>query len=402
MTTTKYHLAVLCASISAFLDLYSTQAIYPALHSRFGIGPAGTGALIMASTIGIAVASPLAGLLTERIGSRKASFIGLVLLILLSFSVSFLKDLHWLLGIRFLSGLVIPIVLSSLLASVHLTSEVGDEVSVSATYVSGTIIGGIAGRYLPALLVPLLGWTPASIVFSGVHLILFIFTVLLLPVSTNPAPSGSIDLRLDVFRRAWTESLRAKFLAGFCLLFCQTAVFTYIVIRLYVAPFNLDYSTLGALYLVFLPPLILIRFIPRLRKRVEAKTLLLAAVIGGWCGLLLTISNTFWVVLAGLAVFSTAVFVAQTVLANEIGADASAPKAVSAGMYLFFYYLGWSLGALAPALFWSSFGWNGCLILLCLVQLTGFALSKNHWYKKQHDLIPKMRELLLIDLKEKT
>src|SRR6267143_6257435 len=113
----RHHFAVLCAALGGFMDLYITQAIFPVLQSRFDVGPAGAGALVTATTLGIAMASPFVGLIVQRIGAHAAMLVGLAVLAVLALAVCITPNWTALLAVRLLQGLAIPVVLSSLLAS---------------------------------------------------------------------------------------------------------------------------------------------------------------------------------------------------------------------------------------------------------------------------------------------
>lgn len=80
-------------------------------------------------------------------------------------------------------------------------------------------------------------------------------------------------------------------------------------------------------------------------------------------------SNNTPVVIAGLVLFSIAIFFAQTVLAHALSVAPAVSRARASGGYLFFYYMGGSTGAIAPTLVWADFGWGGCLGLVGATQL---------------------------------
>lgn len=158
MTNTKHFFAILCASIGGFLDIYSTQAIYPVLHARFGIGPSRAGALITVTTLGIAISAPFTASLIKKTGTRISLLSSLMALAILWIFMSQVSGWSALMFIRLLQGFAISAALSSLLAGIHDQYSGFVAVQASAIYVIGTVLGGTLGRYLPAALIPSLDW----------------------------------------------------------------------------------------------------------------------------------------------------------------------------------------------------------------------------------------------------
>lgn len=68
----RAHAAVFAATAGGFCNLYSMQALYPALQDRFGMGVAFAASLLTATTLGIAVSAPFAGRFASRFGAREA------------------------------------------------------------------------------------------------------------------------------------------------------------------------------------------------------------------------------------------------------------------------------------------------------------------------------------------
>lgn len=106
---------------------------------------------------------------------------------------------------------------------------------------------------------------------------------------------------------------------------------------------------------------------------------MLSALCIGWVGLGLTAMHDVSVIFVGLALFSSAVFVAQAILANRLGEKKLSPVSQVSGYYLFFYYFGGALGALLPSFLWNAYGWNGCLMLIFILQLTVLVFTSKYW-----------------------
>lgn len=371
------HASVFCVAFGGFTNLYATQAIYPTLQDRFAITVSDAGSLLTATTLGLALTAPFAGRVANRFGPKKAALGGLALLILSVMLISQANTQIHLVALRLLQGMLIPVVLSALLASIGSMSAEEGGLSLPATYVTGTVLGGLAGRFIPALALAQLDWGAAFVAFGAAQ-------ALLLAVAWHLYPKIPFEPKALPSLASWTRALypmfRARLLGvaigGFCLLFAQTAVTTYIAIRLASAPYDWQTPALGALYVAFLPALIFVRQTPRAIERLGSSRTLGFAAGCGWIGLLLTLNSAVVVIVVGLVLFSAAVFVGQTVLAHDVGLATADNKEMASGLYLCAYYLGGSAGALTPALIWASTGWGGCLALIAVVHTVGYAIVR--------------------------
>src|SRR5207248_1096842 len=81
----------------------------------------------------------------------------------------------------------------------------------------------------------------------------------------------------------------------------------------------------------------------------------LAMGVGG-AGALLTLVGWLPAIVAGLALCSTGVFMAQASTSSYIGAVTTRDRALAVGLYSTFYYAGGSMGAAAPAALWAIAG----------------------------------------------
>jgi MFS family permease len=100
--------------------------------------------------------------------------------------------------------------------------------------------------------------------------------------------------------------------------------------------------------------------------------------IGG-VGALLTLAPWLPVIVAGLALCSTGVFIAQAATSSYIGAVTTRDRALAVGLYSTFYYAGGSVGGAAPSALWSRGGWPACVALIVIVQCIGVSIALTQW-----------------------
>lgn len=354
---------LVCALIG-FSNLYCTQSIGAEMQHLFGLSVRQSAVLVAVTTLGLAIASPVVGLIVQLVGPRRALIGGLVVLGLLSAGLALADEFVAFAVLRGAQGAAMPLVLSPLLTSIDRQPSAQAALKISATYVMGTICGGIFGRLLPAMLVPGAGWRATFLTLAALHAVAVVFacvnfrvpnTPICIPSRMRPAANG--------------PRLAAVYAGGFAVLFSQMVVFTFVAFRLAEPPFSWDTAALGSLYLVFLPAIFCVRLSRNAVVHLGHGKALVAAALIGWCGLLATLYDGTASVIAGLALFSIAVFFAQAVLAHALSVSPAASRARASGGYLFFYYLGGSIGAIGPTLVWADFGWCGCLVLVGASQL---------------------------------
>jgi MFS family permease len=99
----------------------------------------------------------------------------------------------------------------------------------------------------------------------------------------------------------------------------------------------------------------------------------------GAAGALLTLVPSLWAIVAGLALSSTGVFIAQTATSSYIGAITENDRGLAVGLYSTCYYAGGSVGGIAPALVWDAGGWPACVALVVVIQATGAAIAFTQW-----------------------
>ena len=92
-------------------------------------------------------------------------------------------------------------------------------------------------------------------------------------------------------------------------------------------------------------------------------------------GLLFSLVKSLPVVIVGLAIFSSGMFVAQAAATVQTGAIAGRARSSAAGLYVMFYYLGGSVGATLTAWAWRWKQWPGCVALLGVVSLASLWLA---------------------------
>src|ERR671931_80762 len=97
--------AVAAAGFSAFLNLYSPQALLPALAREFGTGAAEISAIMTASTLAIALTAPFTGAVADVLGRKRVIAAAMFAVVLPMAGAAFAQDVTALIAWRFMQGL---------------------------------------------------------------------------------------------------------------------------------------------------------------------------------------------------------------------------------------------------------------------------------------------------------
>jgi predicted MFS family arabinose efflux permease len=243
------------------------------------------------------------------------------------------------------------------------------------------VLGGFCGRTLAAVVTERFGWHTAFIVLAVLNLAVGLTIWAWLPIERTPAsvrraaPSAFKAMAIHLHN----PRLMATYGAGFCVLFSLLGTFTYVNFYLAAPPFSFGTTALGLLFFVYLVGAAINPVAGKWIDRVGHKTTFSCALVTSICGMAMTLAHSAPVVIAGLAFFCTGIFIAQSSASSYIGTVATEGKAAAVGLYVTFYYIGGSVGAFVPGLFWGLGGWPACVLLVILVQLGTITLAQKCW-----------------------
>jgi len=371
--------AVVLAGACAFFGLYATQPLLPLLEHVFRAGEVAVSLTVTAGTVGVALAAPFVGALADRIGRKRVIVFSALLLSATALLSATSPTLPVLIAWRFLQGLATPGVFAVTVA--YINDEWRDEGTGAAmsAYVSGTVLGGFTGRLVAGLAASAFGWR-ASLLAVGV--LCAVGTIAMqawLPAEHAHAREQPMDTRVAALRHLRNPRLAATYAAGFCVLFTLISTFTYITFHLAAPPYRLRAAALGSLFFVYLVGATVTQVAGRWIDHYGHRITLALAVGIGVSGILLTVAPSLWLIVAGLALACSGVFISHAAATTYIGSIAEHDRALAVGLYVMFYYAGGSAGAAIPGFLWPYGGWRMCAALIVAVQLASLALALAFW-----------------------
>ncbi|MGP5309234.1 MFS transporter [Halomonas sp. KG2] len=368
--------ALIIGSLGAFFNLYQLQALFPALVERFGTTATGAGWLTMASLLGMMVTAPLTGAATKHANPSHLLVVGFFALAAINASIALTTSQDVLFVLRLGQGIVIPFLLT---ATMNLVSQRPS--SFVPLYVTGTIVGSTLSRFYPAWSVDAVGWE-LGFISSASLMMLSAVAVYLLPKITYLKTTGAEPMQrterhqtsVTYTRRALTDNtLLIAYLAGFALLFTQSAVFTALGLWLAQEPYHWDSQQIGTIYLACLPALVCVLTASVLRRYLSEVAIAISLIALIWAALWL-ISTTRMPIMLSVALFAIGTYMFQTVTTQLLSSSRRVPAGVAAGIYLSCYYLGGAMGASLAAYAFAIWAWKGVIACIAIAQTIIFCL----------------------------
>jgi len=378
---------VILAGSAAFLDLYATQPLLPLLARTFNASTFKVGLTVTAPTVAVALSAPFIGRLADTLGLRRV-IVGSAFMVagataLAATSTTLTQLILW----RFVLGAMTPGIFAGAIAYIHEEWPAERTGRGTAAYMSGTILGGFSGRLVAGLVAADADWHLSFVALAILGFALAGALWMWLPPEHGRAPHhAGAEHGSSLMLHLRNPQLVTTYAIGFCVLFTQVAMFTYVTFYLAAPPFRLSTVALGWLFVVYLIGAAVTPFGGRWIDRYGHRAgLALAMAIGG-SGALLTLTPWLPAIVAGLALSSTGVFIAQAATSSYIGAVTTRDRALAVGLYSTFYYAGGSVGAAAPAALWNIGGWPACVALIVVVQAVGVTIALAFWKGKAEGL----------------
>jgi YNFM family putative membrane transporter len=379
--------AVTLCGVCAFLELYATQPLLPLLARIFHASQAGVGMTVSAATLGVALSAPIFGVLAERLARKRVILVSLAGVTLPTLLAATSGSLGQLIFWRFLQGITVPGIIAVTITYIGEEWPADQLALVMSFYVSGTALGGFLGRISSGILADHFNWRVSFVVLGVASLAGVAAVATWLPHGNRRAPLVAAADRLGVWQQTkelfGSRPLIATYAVGFNVLFSLVGVFTWITFHLAAPPYNLSTTALSSLFFVYLIGLVVTPLAGWLITRVGLRTGISGAILWSMTGVALTLSAHLWVEIAGLALLSSGVFIAQTASSSHLRVAAPAGSRVAAaGLYLTFYYLGGAAAGVAPGIFWAMGGWPACVGFILAMQALALGIALVGWRRK--------------------
>lgn len=372
--------AVATAGFCAFVNLYTPQALLPALSREFDVSAGDISWLMTAGTGAIALTAPFTGVLADVAGRKRlitaAMFAIVVPTLLMTLVASVPAFVFW----RFVQGLLLPPIFTVAVAYIGDEWPPADVPRVAGLYISGTSVGGFCGRFIPGLLTDLIGWRAAFAAVALLTLLAAAIVALTLPRERQFVRSGGILSSLaQMLRHFRDRQLVATYAIGFGVLFNFIATFTYVSFHLAAPPYLFSPTLLGALFLTYLVSSPIVPWVGRAIALFGRRRFVLGVIALWIVGALLLLARPVSTIMVGLTLCAVCGMVCQAVSTGYVTLTAKEGRSSAVGLYATAYYVGGSAGALLGGLAWTFYGWYGCVAVIVAMQAFIAAVVAAAW-----------------------
>ena len=342
------------------VDLFATQAILPALAHAYAVKPAVMGVAVNASTFGMALGALATALLGQAIDPRRGIVISLVILTAPTALLAVAPSLAIFAALRVAQGLCMATAFTLTLSHLGAVCTPKAQAGAFAAYITGNVASNLFGRLLAASATGLYGLGFNFGVFAVLNLMgAALAFVSLTP--TAPAPAPPLFVRLRQFTQGLSVPVTAGFGVGFCILFAFIGVFSYVNFVLMAPPLGLGMMSLGLVYFVFAPSIVLTPLAGLAARTFGVRATLWSGLLTAGAGLVLLLAPRLDAVLAGLVLTGAGTFVAQATATGFVARAAGAHRAAASGLYLACYFAGGLAGAAVLGQVFDRWGWTACV-----------------------------------------
>lgn len=358
-------LALFAAGIATFTDLYAVQGVLPAVARAFDVAPSDAALTISVATAGLAIMVLPWSVVADRIGRLPSMRIAVLSAAVLAVLAAFAPTFGTMLVLRFLVGAALGAVPALAVAYIHEHLSGKAAIAAATVYISGTTVGGAAGRLIAGPLAGLVDWQVALVVVAGISVMAAVSFTLLAPAS---APSSVV-----MARRPWGSKVLAPlrdpvllgiYLHAFLLVGVFVAVYNYLGFRLEVPPFALPPAVASLIFIAYFSGTASARLAGRIGALHGPRRVIILGLSTMFVGLALMVPNELPVVLLGLVLFTTGYFACHAMATAWVGARADAAwRAQASSLYTVAFYCGSAVGGWLLGIVFQAFGWTPFTVL---------------------------------------
>jgi MFS family permease len=362
--------AVATTGFCAFVNLYSVQALLPALARDFGVGAGEISWLMTAGTTAVALTAPFTGVLADVVGRKRlitaAMFAVVAPTLIMTLVTSVPAFVFW----RFVQGILLPPIFTVAVAYIGDEWPPAEVPRVAGLYISGSSIGGFSGRFIPGALTDLVGWRLAFTVVALLTLMAALIVAVTLTRERHFVRSGGLYASLrQMLRHLRDPQLVATNAIGFGVLFNFIATFTYVSFHLAAPPYHFSPTLLGALFLTYLVSSPIVPWVGRAMALFGRRPFVLGVIALWIVGVLLLLAPPVSAIIVGLTLCAVCGMICQAVSTGYVTMTAKEGRSSAVGLYATSYYAGGSAGALVTGIAWTLAGWTGCVATIVAMQL---------------------------------
>lgn len=377
---TRGFLTLLAVTALTYATLYSPQPLLSTIQQSYPQFSDATVALLMTATlVPLGIAPLIYGSFLSSFNTRHVLLACLGIMAVAGLGLWYSSSFAGMLCFRLVQGLVMPAILTCLMAHIAAKIHGGQLQRALAIYVGMSILGGLLGRMLAGMIATLWHWRDLFLCISIAQILV------LLPVwrLRNRATHGEHHrIRLKEFYEILrTPGVSNLMLVEACGIFIYAAIASYLPFQL-AQEGGLSEWRISLMYLGNAVGIVMAFNARRIAERVgsDVKAILLGVFIylcvmpGFLTGSALGIFVTICLACVGQ-------FLAHSLAPGLINRLANRDKAAVNGLYLSLYYVGGALGSYVPGLVYGRWAWTGLIVFLCMLLVVSLCAA---WNLRRH------------------
>ncbi len=354
--------ATYLTGFAALAALYLTQPILPQLGRVFDVDARQAASTVSLAILGLGLASPVVGVLSDRFGRHRLLLGGSVALTLVTGASAAAPDLVTLNVLRLVQGALLPTLMVVAVAYAADVLPADTMRTVAGIYVAATATGGMVGRLAAGAITDVASWRWAFVASAALFLALPLLWARLPRVPRGGQGRGLAEVARGTARHLLDGSVVRGVLAGFFVFFAFQGTFTYLPFRLEAPPFSFGPAVIGGSYLVFVAGIVSSSIAGRVAGRIGLRTALLTGFGLAALGNLLALANSLAALVTGLLVLCFGNWLVHALALGHVATAAETDRAGANSLYLLAYYLGGAAGAWAPGFVHQAVGFPGVIV----------------------------------------
>ena len=375
---TKISISIFLGSIITFSVLYGPQGILTEIANKFHLSATTAGFAMSISTIFMALSLLFVPAISNLYGRKPLMVVSLLISSILNLLLPLSPNFETFLVIRALQGILVsgfPAIAVTYISEAMPAHQFNKAV---ALYVSGTGAGGFLGRIFVSFFTDIFSWHIALGLLGGLNIALSILFILLIPDSIH-------FKRVTLSFKTWASSLYEVssnrfllllYIVGFISMGTFVTLFNYIGFILLDAPFSFSQTMIGLLFIFQFAGSIGSNLVGALINHYSKITLLVCSACISILGASFTISNSIYILMIGLFLFSIGFFAAHSIASGWVSSVMTGDKKpYASSMYLICYYTGASVIGIVGGLTFDTYHWAGLINMLIICFMFLFVIA---------------------------
>jgi len=379
LMSTKQLLILYYLAACTYAILYAPQSVLATINQEFPLLSVSTISLIMTIAIlPLGFAPLIYGSFLSSFSARTLLIVCTSLVTIIQVGIYFTTSFYQIIILRMLQGLIVPAILTCIMAYISNNISTAKVQQALATYIGMTILGSMVGRLTSGFTAHYFNWHLAMLIWA-VFLLICIFLLFGLKKQSNT--------KIAIIKvRYFKEIIMSKGVFPILLIDCF-ALFVLMGVTTGL-PFRLqelkgeDSILYTALMYSSFTIGIVVSFYSSVIKRIfknEVRSILIALCIY-MASLPLLISENILIIYFGMTLMCTGLFISHSMSPGLINRFSQHDRSALNGLFLSMYYTGGALGSYIPNLIYTEFNWT--ILILCLMSVLMLAIFSILYLKK--------------------